>query len=936
MRLSRWISSLRLHSRAASLIAVITALSVFLAVFSSVSKDAFSSDKKVPPTEPQISPMGAIARGDVPRPYYKDLVKGAPEPFRISTVPLGLQGDDRLVHSPTAAGFQSENTIAVNDNYVVVGFNDIRGFGATISVSGYAYSNDGGLTWTDGGQLPLLTGMDYVYGDPDVKTWTDPATSDIYFFYSSLYVTSAGLSSLCLHVSTDGGATWSTPREITTASSATDFCDKELMGVDPETGRIFVSWTNFGATTTMRIVYSDNMGLTWSAPKVFSISGQGSVPRADPGSDNVYLTWRSGGDIKFAVSTNNGITWTPVLTAATGLVNPESPYGSDRIHGFPSMEIDGATGDAHVVYASQNIAGDFSDVYYFKAFEPGTTYTAPVAINSNPGNDRCQFFPWVTVDQSSGRVGVLWYDQIRGQGTADLTDVFHTYSDDGGTTWSCPTALTDKSFHAEYGNNTSQPNIGDYIQCVYLNDTFYAAFAKTDEPSSDTYAPDSYVDISEKLPEAAPIALPPDPYPDVFMNFSDYGCGHDNGYLESGENADLDITIWEYTDCGTITGIQGTISTTTPNVLILYPTSPFGNLTGLGSMSTNSNQLTIHVDTSFVCGTNIDLVLDLVSSAGEARLMLRIPTGIPMSTLLMEEKFDTVPAPNLPGGWTTTTVTGTVNPWQTSTTYSSSAPNAAYCADISTVSNNRLTSPVIAVPADNDLLDVQFDITHDLEDAGGGTRMAWDGALLKIRIVGIEIELAGAFSSNFEPFYPNQLYRMSGAGANPLQDLAVWSGDVTPNFSSVHLQFPGLAGKQVELMWDLGTDGFAGTPSGMFIDNVVVNSIALECSTCTPTAIAARMPRAPFEITGVVPNPFNPSTTVRFRLPERMAVTSDVWSVAGERVRVLTRNRYYDAGENGIHWDGKNDRGQTAASGVYFIRLKTGAGEKVTRAVLLK
>lgn len=925
---------------------VVSALAIFamvlMAAIAPSADESLFSGKKARPEEPEISAMGAIARGDVPRPYYQDLVKERREPFRIPAVALGLQGDDRLVHSPTAVGFQSENTIAVNKDFVVVGFNDIRGFGATVSVSGYAYSGDGGATWTDGGQLPLLTGTDQVYGDPDVKTWTDGG-GQIYFFYSSLYTTTTGNSSLCVHVSADGGATWTTPREVTTATSATDFCDKEFMCVDPETGRIIISWTNFGASTTIRTVHSDDKGLTWSAPTVFASSGQGSIPRCAPRSNNAYIAWRSGTDIKFVTSLDNGNTWGPIYAAATGVVTPESPYGSDRINNFPSMDVD-TLGNAHVVFASQNIAGDFSDVYYFTAYNPGTSFSAPVAINSNPGNDRGQFFTSLSVNRNTQKIDVIWYDQIRGQGTADLTDVFHTHSIDGGATWSCPAALTDKTFHAEYGNNTSQPNIGDYIQCTSGYDdepnkeinALYAAFAKTDEPLANTYAPDTYVDISGTA-AAAPIALPPDPYTDVFTSFTDYGCLHDNGYLEPGEKADLAVTIWEYANCGAITGIQGTIATSTPNVSVLDANAVFGNLGGLGSTATNLDPFTIQVSTAFTCGDPIDVTLDITSSAGAARLVLRLHTGVPQASPVLEEKFDGVAAPALPAGWSTSTISGTANPWRTSTTYASSGPNAAYCADIGTVSLNRLASPAMTVPGDCDLLDVTFDITHNLEDAGGGTRLAWDGALLKVRIGGSQIVLAGAFSYDFDPFYPNQFYRMSGASANPLQDLACWSGDVTPNFSSVHLQFPGLAGQQVELLWDLGTDGAVGTASGMFVDNVVVRSIAFACSTCVPTGIAGGETTPPaFRITGVVPNPFNPETTIRFTLPERVAVTGEVWSVKGERVRVLARDRVYDAGENSLRWNGRNDNGEAVASGVYFVRLKSRIGEQVTRAVLLK
>jgi flagellar hook assembly protein FlgD len=92
----------------------------------------------------------------------------------------------------------------------------------------------------------------------------------------------------------------------------------------------------------------------------------------------------------------------------------------------------------------------------------------------------------------------------------------------------------------------------------------------------------------------------------------------------------------------------------------------------------------------------------------------------------------------------------------------------------------------------------------------------------------------------------------------------------------------------------------------------------------------------PFEIVSVAPNPFNPSTTIRFSLPQRMPVTAEVWSVTGARVRVLAKDRAFTAGQNELRWDGRNDAQEPVASGVYFVRVSTELGEKVTRAVLLK
>lgn len=988
--------------------------------------------------EPEISSMGAIARGDVPMPDAQQLLERASRGRPAARSTLGQQGNDRLVHSPTASDFQSETTIAKNGNAVVVGYNDIRGFSLTDpSVSGYAYSSDGGLTWTDGGQLPTV-GNDAVFGDPDVKTWTDPVTSQVHFFYSSLYTNPLGQSSLCLHVSTDGGMTWTGPREVTTATSSTDFPDKEFMDVDPETGRVLISWTNFGAGTTMRVTYSDDLGLTWNGPTSFVNSGQGSVPRTDGSSGNAYIGWRrssptpGAGDIQFVRSTNNGTTWGSTATIATGLSDPMNPYGSDRISGFIAMDVDDTNGNVYVAYVSRNLPPDFSDVYFIRSTNGGVTWTSPVALNSNPGSDRSQFFVWLSVDQGNGRVDIIWYDQVNGTGTSDLTEVMHTHSSDGGLTWSCPTPLTDEPFHAEYGNTTSQPNIGDYIQCVSDNGKLYAAFARTDDPSYLTFAPDTYVDISDLSVADAPVSF-------FGVNFVDTGCNSGNGFLETGETVDLFVTVQNYSSClGAISGISGTLTTTTPGVNITSGTQSFGALAGVGSTNANGSAFVFTLDPVFNCGDDIEFLLTMSTSAGSALLPFRMASGFPNETVLLSENFDGVAPPALPAGWITTAVTGISNRWETSTTFSSSGANSVFCADIGATSLNRLITPSIVVPANCDLVDVTFDITHNIEL--DSERKAWDGALLRVEIDdgATQTVLAGAFASQFDPFYPWQANRQSSSG-QPIQDLSCWSSDVTPNFNNVHIQFPGLAGTTVRFFFDMGTDGFVGTATGMFVDNVVVKSVEKTCScadvttaiaspasvlftnvqafftscdtvgivnqgpgilnidgingctavpfsidtsmtahtlapgdttrlvvcvkptgqgpdSCTITLVSnagnspitipvaldvvtafepTRLPK-PFAITGVSPNPFNPSTTVRFSLPERLAVTAEVWTVGGARVRVLARNRPFAAGDAELRWDGRSDRGDPVASGVYFIRVKTALGRRVARAVLLK
>lgn len=78
------------------------------------------------------------------------------------------------------------------------------------------------------------------------------------------------------------------------------------------------------------------------------------------------------------------------------------------------------------------------------------------------------------------------------------------------------------------------------------------------------------------------------------------------------------------------------------------------------------------------------------------------------------------------------------------------------------------------------------------------------------------------------------------------------------------------------------------------------------------------------------PNPFNPTTTVSFSMLQAGDVRIDAYNVAGQRVGTLV-NGWKEAGEHRVTFDAKN-----LSSGVYFIRMTTGASTLTTKAVLLK
>jgi hypothetical protein len=83
------------------------------------------------------------------------------------------------------------------------------------------------------------------------------------------------------------------------------------------------------------------------------------------------------------------------------------------------------------------------------------------------------------------------------------------------------------------------------------------------------------------------------------------------------------------------------------------------------------------------------------------------------------------------------------------------------------------------------------------------------------------------------------------------------------------------------------------------------------------------------------PNPFNPSTTIAFELPAGRShrVTLTIYDVRGARVRTLVAGSL-PGGRHTAQWDGRNQAGSPAGSGVYFYRL-TAAGRAETRKMVL-
>lgn len=96
---------------------------------------------------------------------------------------------------------------------------------------------------------------------------------------------------------------------------------------------------------------------------------------------------------------------------------------------------------------------------------------------------------------------------------------------------------------------------------------------------------------------------------------------------------------------------------------------------------------------------------------------------------------------------------------------------------------------------------------------------------------------------------------------------------------------------------------------------------------------AVSMPSMPLALYQNSPNPFNPSTTIRFYLPERCVARLDVYDAAGTLVRGLA-DGVHERGTHALQWDGRDVAGNRVSSGVYFYTLKAGK-ESLSRKMVL-
>ena len=114
--------------------------------------------------------------------------------------------------------------------------------------------------------------------------------------------------------------------------------------------------------------------------------------------------------------------------------------------------------------------------------------------------------------------------------------------------------------------------------------------------------------------------------------------------------------------------------------------------------------------------------------------------------------------------------------------------------------------------------------------------------------------------------------------------------------------------------------------SGQFMKKLIVDPLDNEEEAVEPKKIKISN----------FPNPFNPSTTIDFSLPEGGMIDVSIFNIKGQKVKTLL-NQEMEEGNHQIQWHGKDESGNSVSSGVYFYQLNiNGITKSVNKCLMIK
>ena len=352
----------------------------------------------------------------------------------------GTTWTDFIISTETGGAYWAcEPSIAMNPNGTEL-------IGGSVLAAIHRNNFSGGRdssSWTQG----KLTSSHGVYGDPIVAYGPQGRAYYLHLSNPSSKAHRKGkwLDRIVIQWSDDHGATWSDGSGI--GHNPPKDQDKEGIAIDPLTGVLHVSWTEFDRYgskkskdhSRIRYAQSEDRGVSWSdAVTLSSFEGncldndqstEGAIPAVNPNGGVVCL-WSFNDSLWINRSNDGGLTWLPqeqfVAVQSGGWTHNFSGFG--RSNGMPVTAFS-PDGVLHVTYGEQH--DDSSWVSHISSADGGRHWSAITQL-PQPESVKHHFMPWMAIDPSNGSLHVIAYSQDSG---SKASQAFWSQSSDGGKTW---------------------------------------------------------------------------------------------------------------------------------------------------------------------------------------------------------------------------------------------------------------------------------------------------------------------------------------------------------------------------------------------------------------------------------------------------------------------------------------------------------------------
>jgi hypothetical protein len=392
-------------------------------------------------------------------------------PFTSFQVNVDASGNNAL---GDAANEPSITVDPTNHNRMAIGWRQFNSVQSDFRQGGWGFTTDGGTTWTFPGVLENnVFRSDPVLGSDETGN----------FFYLSL------LQSFCdnMYGSLDFGQTWTRLQPDGDAGGG----DKQWFTIDKTGGTghgfQYQAWSTAASCSFGQFSRSTDGGVTWmNAISIPNSPVWGTLDVDTNG--NLFIGGGDFGSQFFCVRSSNAqnpaVTPTFDQNVSVNLgggvlfgaaINPGGLAGQI----FLTVDRSG-TATNNYTYMLATVqpfgASNGSDIMFSRSTDGGVTFSAPLRINDDPVNhSKWHWFGTLAV-APNGRIDSVWLDTRNAPNNID-SQLFYSWSTDGGVTWS-PNVPVSDSFNPHEGWPVQQ-KIGDYITIVSDNTGGDVAYSAT-------------------------------------------------------------------------------------------------------------------------------------------------------------------------------------------------------------------------------------------------------------------------------------------------------------------------------------------------------------------------------------------------------------------------------------------------------------------------